>query len=375
MADGNTGSDCTLFLCGDVMTGRGIDQVLPYAGNPTLHEPWVKDAGDYVALAEHAHGAIPRPLAEADLWGEALRQLDRVRPDLRFINLETSITTSNTPWPNKGIHYRMHPDNIGCLKVADIHGCSLANNHILDWDHDGLWESLRVLEEAGITTVGAGDNETVASEPAVFDVGSGRRVILLACGLGSSGIPESWAATADQPGVWRLAGLGEESVQRIADKVRAVKRQGDLVVLSIHWGGNWGYELEPGQQDFARAVIDEAGVDLVHGHSSHHPKAMEVYRGHLILYGCGDFINDYEGIQGHGQYRGDLVLMYFPTLETRTGRLVALTMVPLRMHRFQLRPAGDEEANWLAKVLDRECRRFDGGCQRQADGTLSLSWG
>lgn len=373
MAEARQASHCRLFLCGDVMTGRGIDQVLPYAGDPRLHEPWVKDAGDYVALAEEAHGRIPTPLSEGDLWGEALAQLERFQPHLRFINLETSITTSNTPWPNKGIHYRMHPDNIGCLKVAGVDGCTLANNHVLDWDLDGLRESLRVLDEAGITSVGAGENRSVASEPAVFNVDNGQRVIVLACGLGSSGIPESWAATPDRPGVWRLPDLSAQSVQRVADRVRAAKRDGDLVVLSIHWGSNWGFDLEPGQQDFARAVIDEAGVDLVHGHSSHHPKGMEVYRGRLILYGCGDFINDYEGISGHDEYRGDLTLMYFPELAA-DGQLVSLAMVPLQMHRFQLRAAGEADRDWLAGTLDRECRRLGGACERRSDGTLALRW-
>lgn len=365
---------CRLFLCGDVMTGRGIDQVLPYAGDPRLHEPWVKDARHYVALAERANGAIQRPLAEGDVWGEALTVLDRLRPDLRFINLETSITTSNTPWPNKGIHYRMHPDNIGVLNAAGTQCCTLANNHTLDWDLDGLRESLRVLEETGISTVGAGDNEAVAAEPAVFTLESGHRVVVLACGLGSSGIPDNWAATEDRPGVWRLPDLSEDSVALVSERVSAVRRSGDLVMLSIHWGGNWGYELESGQQSFARAVIDEAGVDLVHGHSSHHPKAMEVYRGRLILYGCGDFINDYEGIGGHEGYRGDLVLMYFPSLDTDSGELRSLQMVPLKMQRFQLREAGREDRDWLAETLDRECRPFGARCEQGTDGHLWLRW-
>src|SRR5438874_7861304 len=112
-----------LFLCGDVMTGRGIDQVLPHPGNPVLYESWVRDARDYVRLAEAANGPIPKPVAFDYIWGDALQELERTGTDLRIINLETSITRREAPWPGKGIHYRMHPENIGCLTAARINCC------------------------------------------------------------------------------------------------------------------------------------------------------------------------------------------------------------------------------------------------------------
>jgi Putative enzyme of poly-gamma-glutamate biosynthesis (capsule formation) len=77
-----------------------------------------------------------------------------------------------------------------------------------------------------------------------------------------------------------------------------VKQQGDIVVASIHWGGNWDYKVPREQREFAHKLIDEAGVDVIHGHSSHHIKGIEVYRGKLIMYGCSDLLNDYEGISG-----------------------------------------------------------------------------
>jgi poly-gamma-glutamate capsule biosynthesis protein CapA/YwtB (metallophosphatase superfamily) len=69
-------------------------------------------------------------------------------------------------------------------------------------------------------------------------------------------------------------------------------------------------------------LINEAGVDIVHGHSSHHPKGIEVYKNRPILYGCGDFLNDYEGISGYQEYRDDLTLMYFPRMDAASGKLV-----------------------------------------------------
>jgi len=125
-----------LFLCGDVMTGRGIDQALSNPVNPVLYEPCVRDAREYVALAERAHGAISRPLSFDYIWVDALAELDHAQIDFRIVNLETAITSAETPWPNKGINYRMHPQNIGCLSAARIDACALANNHVLDWGYD-----------------------------------------------------------------------------------------------------------------------------------------------------------------------------------------------------------------------------------------------
>jgi poly-gamma-glutamate capsule biosynthesis protein CapA/YwtB (metallophosphatase superfamily) len=56
--------------------------------------------------------------------------------------------------------------------------------------------------------------------------------------------------------------------------------------------------VDEDQVRFARRLID-GGVDVIHGHSSHDLRPVEVYRGRLILYGCGDCIDDYEGISGH----------------------------------------------------------------------------
>src|SRR5213593_2572493 len=94
-----------LFLCGDVMTGRGIDQALPHPSSPVLYEPYVRDARDYVDLAEKAHCPIARPVTFEYIWGEALGELERAGVDAQIINLETAITAADTKWPDKGIHY------------------------------------------------------------------------------------------------------------------------------------------------------------------------------------------------------------------------------------------------------------------------------
>ena len=143
-------------------------------------------------------------------------------------------------------------------------------------------------------------------------------------------------------------------------------------MASIHWGSNWGYSVLPEERAFAHHLIDEAGVDVIHGHSSHHPKGLEVYKGKLILYGAGDLINDYEGIPGYEQFRPDLTLLYFARLDMGTRNLAQMEMVPMQMRRFRLQRATAEDAQWLQATLARETRGAE--VRLAPDGTLFLEW-
>ena len=362
----------TLFLAGDVMTGRGIDQILPYPGDPTIHEPYLKSAKKYVEIAEEANGPIAAPVGFPYIWGDALAELVRAAPDVRIINLETSITGSNDYWEDKEIHYRMNPKNIACLTAAKIDFCSLANNHILDWGYSGLTEALETLRKAKVKFAGAGRNLEEAGAPAVMEVHGKGRVILFSFGAGSSGIPLEWGALENKAGVNLLPDLSLQTIQSIKEWIRAVKRERDIVVASIHWGRNWGYEVSPEQVSFAHELIEEAGVDLIHGDSSHHVKGIEVYRGKLILYGCGDFLNDYEGISGYESYRSDLTLMYFVRLDSSTGKLAQLWMSPMQIKNFRLNRASEADALWLKEVLNREGKKFGTRVRWDEEGALRL---
>ncbi len=362
----------TLFLCGDIMTGRGIDQILPHPGKPRLFESYVRSALDYVLLAERRTGPISRPVDFAYIWGDALDAMQRMAPDLRIINLETSVTTSENAWPRKGIHYRMHPDNLPCLTAAGIDCCVLANNHVLDWGHQGLKETLASLHRAGIATAGAGLDAAEAGAPAVLEVPGKGRVLLVAGATEDSGVLPEWAAGPSSPGVNFLPDLSARSVELIAGQVRAAKRAGDLVVASLHWGGNWGFGISAQQRNFAHRLIDSATVDVVHGHSSHHVKGIEVYSDKPILYGCGDFLNDYEGIGGHEPFRGDLALMYFPTLEA--GRLTRFAMTPTQTRHFRANAAPEAGVRWLMTALNREGRQFGTRVTRLGERDLLLDW-
>jgi poly-gamma-glutamate synthesis protein (capsule biosynthesis protein) len=352
-------SEVVLYLCGDVMLGRGIDQIMPHPADPHLHEPIVDSAGTYVDLAERVNGAIPRPVDDSYVWGDALAALRDAAPDARIVNLETAVTRSADYVP-KGINYKMDPANIGCLTAMGIDCCVLANNHVLDWGRQGLTETLDTLAVAGIKTAGAGRNAGEAQAPAILAQGKGR-VVVFAFGSLTSGIPPDWAAGPDRAGVELIEAAPNHWVENLGDAVHAVRQRNDLLVASIHWGGNWGYTIEIEQRSLAHRLIDVAGFDVIYGHSSHHPKGIEIYRGKPVLYGCGDFLNDYEGIEGYEKFRSNLVLMYLPEFSLPDGILISLQMVPFRIRKFRLNRASAEEAAWLRTTLDRESRKL--GCR------------
>lgn len=366
-------SSVKLFLCGDVMIGRGIDQILPYSVHPKLFESYVKDARDYVDLAIRKNGNIQQPVSFNYIWGDALKIWKKMSPLIKIINLETSVTTHNQPWTGKGINYRMHPKNIKVLTVAGINFCSLANNHILDWERVGLIETINTLQASGIAFSGAGFNFKEAETPTILPLNNGK-IILLAYGARSSGIPASWASQENLSGINMIPETIETAVNLIKNKVTKLKQKNTIVVFSVHWGGNWGYNIPSNHQKLAHEIIDKAGVDIVHGHSSHHPLGMEVYRNKLIIYGAGDFINDYEGIGGHEDFRGDLSLMYFPEINLENGQLISMKIAPMIIKNFKLNNASKTDALWLKDILNREGEQLGTQVKWNEDNMLELEW-
>lgn len=362
----DAGRKVVVMLAGDVMTGRGIDQVMRHPSAPELHESCVHDARDYVRLAEAQSGPIPAPVVPDYVWGDALAEIERAAPDLRIVNLETAVTTSGEAWPAKGIHYRMHPANVDCLAAARFDCCVLANNHVLDWGRAGLLETLRVLRQAGLRTAGAGADGSEAWAPARLALPGSGQLLLFAVATEDSGVPPDWAAGPRRAGIALLPDLSQASARALADAAACHRGPADLVAVSIHWGGNWGQGVPPAHRAFAHWLIDFGAADLVHGHSSHHPLPIEVYRGKPIFYGCGDLINDYEGIGPHGSLRSDIGCLYFATLCAGRGQLQSLDIVPLQTKRFRLITADAATRRSLEPVFNV------GGCHLGPPQTARL---
>jgi poly-gamma-glutamate capsule biosynthesis protein CapA/YwtB (metallophosphatase superfamily) len=192
-------------------------------------------------------------------------------------------------------------------------------------------------------------------------------------GSPSSGVDPAWAAGRGEPGVALIESLSDVWVERIKQAIDGRRQPGDVGVVSVHWGPNWGYRIPGSHRRFARTLVDQAGVDVVHGHSSHHPVGLEIYQGHLILYGCGDLLTDYEGIQGHEVYRPELGGWYIGTFDHLSGELRSLRIVPTKVRRFQLSSPTEEELEWLASRF-REHSLPRGLRVDVEDGHLSVEW-
>ena len=314
------------FLCGDLMPARGVDQVLPFPiPKAALREQCCSDAAEYVRLAQRKTNAaetlsgIPRRSFSA-LAGELKDAITAREPlDAKLANLESALTVSNAFWPHKAVCYRASPRNgIGLLRFLGIDIVTLANNHAMDFGVPGLLDSLDALDASRIEHVGAGRNAREAFQGKLLP--SREDTVVFGYCLENSGAPPSWRAGESRPGVALL--FSDDDVRRAAADIMSSSRSRlstrPMTIVSLHCGSNWGYEIDPLIERVARTFI-EAGADIVHGHSSHHAREAEVYRKKLILYGCGEVLNDYEGITDHpafpaSEFRGNLRYAYFPEM-------------------------------------------------------------
>jgi poly-gamma-glutamate synthesis protein (capsule biosynthesis protein) len=362
-----------LALCGDVMLGRGIDQILPHPGDPTLYGPYARSAHTYLTLAERVSGPIPLERGVDYVWGDVLAEFDSFAPDLRLINLETAITRRGKPWPKKSIQYRMEPRNIAVLTAARVDFCSLANNHVMDWGYRSLGDTIKALADAGIARAGAGRDRADASAPAILDVAGKGRVIVASMATPSGHVPPEWASGEGRPGV-NLVEPDEHGFDEVKQSVLGLKQPGDILIASIHAGANFGYAVEPGERTLFRRMIDEAGIDLIHCHSPHHVKAIEMHNGRPILYGTGDVINDYEGIPSPPErqvFRSHLGTIAFADFSTDSGACTALRLRPTKMRRLRVERAAGRGAEHLCEILGRESAQFGTRIENR-DGTLTV---
>ena len=195
-------------------------------------------------------------------WGDTLSLFHET--DVRLCNLECALTDRETPWSAtpKTFHFRSDAKNVETLTVAHMDAVSLANNHALDYDYEGVLHMIHTLQEAGIHYAGAGATFREASAPAIWSV-NGTRLGLLAF----TDNEPAWEATGEQPGVWYVPiALQDKRARQLLEVVRRTKEAVDLLIVSAHWGPNWGYAPPAEHGPFAQALID-AGADVIFGHS------------------------------------------------------------------------------------------------------------
>ncbi|KAJ5091895.1 hypothetical protein NUU61_006765 [Penicillium alfredii] len=420
----------TLSFVGDVMLGRLVDQLLPQhvenwhehhvASHFVERHPSLLGKGNYTASSP---------------WGTALPLLRD--SDLTLINLETAATTTNDPWPHKAFNYRMHPANIApVLHAVGVDYAGLANNHVLDFGTEGLVETVWALKAARVAFAGAGETTDEARRPAVLqlprqepgrhapsqsplpypvhvysasdhprdwgpvptfhllDYSPATRVRLRTLLL--SGGPRAHPVDTDEhfsPSPSEPDGDSEphhhhprhsfhhHHTRRTSSTLPAPA----LKIFSVHWGPNYSWHPSDRIRSLAHFLIDECDVDIVHGHSSHHVQGVERYHGKLIIYGCGDFVDDYAL---HEDYRNDLGAVWRVVVKERDegvqsspsrdgiergsrGLLLdRLEIFPTRIDRFRatLLDVDDEDHVWVRKKIAALSRELGTGARKELGG-------
>ena len=274
-------------------------------------------------------------------WGNTLNLLKL--GSLNIGNLETSVTTHPVPWPDKVFNYRMHPANVSALQAAGITYVSLANNHTLDFSVEGLVETVDTLSSNNIYFAGAGRSATEAQGPATIP-------LLLWSGFESrtSNHTVDIFSASDHPRDWgsipsfHLIDYTSRTKARLKDLITShtASSQSSLKIFSVHWGPNYAWQPSAEIREMAHFLVDECGIDIVHGHSSHHVQGIERYGGKLIFYGCGDFVDDYALTPG---YRNDLSAIWRVYVEEVDGAEEAEKKGGLKLRRLEV---------WPTKVKD-----------------------
>jgi len=300
-------------LTGDVMIGREVDTVISQEGYR------------YV-------------------WGNVLPLLHST--DLNIVNLETTLTNSNKI-VEKTFNFKATPDKIKCLTDASVTVANLANNHILDFSEQGLIETIQTLKNAGIKYVGAGINDKEASKPVILT----RNNIITGI-LGFTDNEPTWKAGTSSSGINYINVSSEDDRKRALLSIEKLKKEVDIVVVSIHWGPNMQEFPEKYFIDFAHQMIEQ-GADIIHGHSAHNFQGIEVYHHKLILYDTGDFVDD---------YMVDPVLKndhsFFFRVDADEKGLTKLELFPVLISSYQVNLAIGKEYKWCIQRMQYLSEKF-----------------
>ena len=289
-------------------------------------------------------------LASETIWGDTLPLF--IAADCRLINLECVISTRGRPWKPllKAFHFRANPRAIEILQAARVDCATLANNHVLDYGPEALLDCLTFLDQANIQHTGAGVHRDNALAPAFLECPYGRIAVIAL----TDNEPE-WEATPSQPGVnyvgYDTRGLLSPYRDRIAGLIRHARRNASFVIISAHIGPNWGAP-SPAMRQLTYQLLDLGG-DLYWGHSNHTPQGIEIYKGKVILYSTGDFVDDYAIDPDE---RNDLSFLF--SVEENSGRVVRIQLYPVRIENFRVHRATGPDITWLQHSLQAKCYAF-----------------
>jgi poly-gamma-glutamate synthesis protein (capsule biosynthesis protein) len=307
--------EVVVALSGDVMLGRLVNEAIRERG---FAHPW----GDILPVIKDS--------------------------DAFLVNLECALTSHTQHWTNgeeKAFYFRADPAVVQTLQIARVDFVSLANNHTGDFETNGLLETVRVLDRAGIAHAGAGPDLAGASRPATIKANSYRIAV-----IAYTDYPVAWAAEPSRPGVnYAKVSTHPGHFTKIEDGIKSARQLADLVIFTIHWGPNMVSMPSAEFKEFARAVID-AGADVFWGHSAHVVHPVEIWHGKPILYDTGDFVDDY-AVDPY--LRNDLSALFL--LRAHPPVIEEIELIPVKIDNMRVNKAVGADHDWFVK-------RFSGLC-------------
>ena len=291
---------------------------------------------------------VARVLATArpeELFSPRLRTLC-ASLDLVVCNLECCVSAGGAPTgriARKPFFFRGPPRAVEALAALGVRAVGLANNHALDYEQDALADTLALLDAAGIATAGAGRGHEAARRGAVV-AAAGRTVGLVAV----TDHPAEYAASDTRLGV-AYAPLGTGAPAWLREELARLRASCELVIAFPHWGPNMAVRPAGWQRALA-AELQEAGADLVAGHSAHVFHGVGWTAAGPVLYDLGDALDDY---RVDPVLRNDLgvLAIWRPDAGAR-GRL---ELVGLRLEHAFTDLAGGADADWIAARLVSAC--------------------
>jgi poly-gamma-glutamate capsule biosynthesis protein CapA/YwtB (metallophosphatase superfamily) len=252
--------------------------------------------------------------------------------DLAMVNLESTLTTAETPL-DKSFNFKADPAAVELLTEGGVDVVTLANNHAMDYQGEGLAETLKTLEKSGIHHLGAGMDLAQARKPKIIDV-KGQRVAY----LGYYGA-DLHSATPEE------AGTNPALNERIAEDIKAIRDQVDWVVINYHWGEELAEQPADWQRELARFSIDH-GADVIVGHHPHVLQGAEIYKGRPIAYSLGNFI-----FGGNSRSTYDTAVL---KVALNPNRQMKVEFLPVEVQEFQPSVAeGDRGGEILQQIADR----------------------
>lgn len=244
-----------------------------------------------------------------------------------IVNLEAPITESDSRILKTGPHLKSDKNSVlDVFSTLNIDIVTLANNHVLDYDKQGVSDTINFCKRNNVKTVGAGANLEEASRTLYVDTEEGKIAIV-------NFAENEWASATET-----TSGANPMDIISNAQEIKKAKEESDFVFVIVH-GGHEYYNLpSPRMQKQYRFYVEQ-GADVVVGHHTHCISGFEEYKGASIYYSLGNFLFTHDS----------------PFSDWYTGLILEIEILKGKL-KTSLHPVKQEKENFKLVMLEEKAR-------------------